>query len=100
MWETLFLHTLFLWQRTISFVEFSVIFKCIQFNVYLVQLQNLYMYWKRKALTPTNVNVYVFFYYLTLKSVNLIKDKNALGIYYYIYAGLEKTQRLLAQCLT
>ena len=43
------------------------------------------MYWKRKALTHTNVYVHAFLYYLTLKSLNLIKDKNALGFSIIIF---------------
>lgn len=46
-----------------------------------MQLQNLQL----AALTHTNMYVHAFSYYLTLKSVNLIKDKNALGIFIIIF---------------
>ena len=65
-----------------------------------MELQNLHMYWKRKALTHTIVYVHAFFYYLTLKSVNLIKDKNDLGIFIIIFMQRWRRQRLLAQFLT
>ena len=39
----------------------------------------------KEKLWLTQMYVHVFFYYLTLKSVNLIKDKNALGIFIIIF---------------